>query len=272
MLAALVALSCAGIVTDANTDLLRQVRAALWTAASPAHLVGPLLRTAVAAPFELLRDRAALRREIDALRQELLHLRGVLTRHDAVLSENARLRELSESQKGAGEDMLVAGLLMVGASPRTITLDKGRLHDVRPGLAVIDSAGLFGQVVETSALTSRVLLITDASHSVPVQVLRNDARAIAVGDGEQGLLLKDVPTTLDIREGDRLVTSGLGGRFPIGYPVGAVETVVVDPADLFATITAKPAGALDRARQMLVVLAPQTNGGEPAVAGAPGGQ
>ena len=269
MLAALFALSCAGILTDANTELLREVRTALWTATSPAHFVGPLLRRAVAAPLDIVRDRAALRQEITALKQEVLHLRGTLLRHDAVLSENARLRELSESRQSAREDMLVAGLVMVSASPRTITLDKGRLHDVRLGQAVIDSAGLLGQVVETSVLTSRVLLITDASHSVPVQALRNAARAIAVGDGEQGLLLKDVPTTLDIRVGDRLVTSGLGGRFPIGYPVGEVVTVVSDPADSFATITAKPSGALDRARQMLVVLALRDDGAGPILGPLP---
>ena len=269
MLAALVALSCAGVLTDANTQLLREARAVLWTATSPLHFVGPRLRSVVAAPLDLVRERAALRREITALNQEVLRLRGALLRHDAVLSENARLRELSESRQSAREDTLVAELVMVTANPRAITLDKGQLHDVRLGQAVIDSAGLLGQVVETSALTSRVLLITDASHSVPVQVLRNAARAIAVGDGRQGLFLKDVPTSLDIREGDRLVTSGLGGRFPIGYPVGEVVTVVSDPTDLFAIITAKPSGALDLARQMLVVQELRDNGAGPVLGPPP---
>ena len=117
-----------------------------------------------------------------------------------------------------------------------------------------------GKSWETSALTSRVLLITDSSHSVLVRVLRNDVRAIAAGDGDDGLVLKDIPSTLDVRQGDRLVTSGLGGRFPPGYPVGEVTEVVYDPGELFANATVRPTAALDRSRQVLVVLTAQSEG------------
>ena len=192
-----------------------------------------------------------------ALRRELVKLRGLLTRHDAVLRENARLRELYESRERAREDTLVAELVGVSENPIRITIDKGHLREVRVGHAVTDSQGLLGQVVEISALTSRVLLITDSSHSVPVRVLRNDVRAIAAGDGEDGLVLKDIPSTLDVRQGDRLVTSGLGGRFPPGYPVGEVTAIVQAPGELFATATVRPTAAIDRSRQVLVVLTPQ---------------
>ena len=242
------------MLVDENTSLLRGARFVLWTVASPLQFVANLPSKAGGAVGRTLADHDQLRGQLADLEREVLYLRGLLTRHDAVLTENVRLRELYESRQRAREDMLVAELVMVSASPLTITLDKGQLHGVRVGQAVIDSAGLFGQVVETSALASRVLLITDSSHSVPVRVLRNDARAIAIGDGEDGLALKDVPTTLDVREGDRLVTSGFGRRFPTGYPVGVVETVIVAPADLFANITVRPAAALDRSRQVLVVL------------------
>ena len=254
-------LSLGIMLADAKTSLFKSVRFGLWTVASPLQFLSNLPHKAGGAVERTLADRSQLQREIADLKREVFHLRGLLTRHDAVLTENARLRQLYESRQRAREKMLVADLVMVSASPLTITLNKGRLHDVRVGQAVIDSVGLFGQVVETSALASRVLLITDSSHSVPVRVLRNDARAIATGDGEDGLILKDVPTTLDVREGDRLVTSGLGGRFLTGYPVGVVETVVADPVDMFANITARPAAALDRSRQVLVVL--HANGASP---------
>ena len=120
---------------------------------------------------------------------------------------------------------------------------------------MIDSEGVFGQVVATSAFTSRVLLVTDVTHAVPVRVLRNDNRAIAAGDGSGKLVLKDVAVTLNIRQGDRLVSSGLGGRFPKDYPVGVVESVVRDQTESFADIAVVPSARLDRSRQVLVVFA-----------------
>ena len=243
---------------DANSALFDRVRYYLWTIASPMHIVAQAPYTYGEDLMRIAAGLAELQRENVALRRELVKLRGMLTRHDAVLRENTRLRELYESRQRAREDMLVAELVGVSENPLTITIDQGRLRDVHVGHAVTDSTGLLGQVVETSALTSRVLLITDSSHSVPVRVLRNDVRTIAAGDGEDGLVLKNIPSTLDVRQGDRLVTSGLGGRFPPGFPVGEVTAVIHDPGELFARVTVRPAAALDRSRQVLVVLTPQS--------------
>ena len=111
-----------------------------------------------------------------------------------------------------------------------------------------------GQIVEVSAGSSRALLITDATHSIPVQVNRSGVRAIAEGIGSLGALeIHHVSATTDIREGDLLVTSGLGGRFPVGYPVAVVSTVERDPGEAFARITASPSAALDRSRHVLLV-------------------
>jgi len=118
---------------------------------------------------------------------------------------------------------------------------------------VIDEAGLFGQVVETTAITSNVRLVTDPSHAVPVYVLRNDVRAIAVGDGFGNLTLKYAAATLDVRVGDELNCSGLGGRFPYGYPVGVVTGTTQDAAEPFLRTTIKPRAALDRSRHLLVL-------------------
>ncbi len=122
------------------------------------------------------------------------------------------------------------------------------------GQAVIDAEGLFGQVVEVAQFSSRVMLVIDAAHAVPVQVNRNDFRSIAAGTGRSDRLeLEYVPVTADIRVGDLLVSSGLGGHFPRGYPVGEVTAVVVEPTMTYAQVTAKPFAALDRSRHVLLV-------------------
>lgn len=254
----LLLVSCLTIWLNGKSSLLANARSVLWTVAQPLQEIAEFPPATVRRIGRMLAGQAALHRENTALKREVLELRGVLTRHDAVLSENARLRELYQARQRAREDMLVADLVGVSRTPIGITIDKGALRDVRVGQTVIDSAGLLGQVVETSALASRVLLITDASHSVPVRVLRNGVRAIAAGDGGNGLVLENIPATLDIREGDRLVTSGLGGRFPPGYPVGVVQTVVTEPGEMFASAAVRPSAALDRTRQVLVVRAPQS--------------
>lgn len=219
---------------------------------------------------EFLARRTALLDRQQALQQELLKMRGTMTRYEAVRMENARLRELLDSTERVEDDVLVAELVATSISPQEIVIDKGRLRGVDVGSAVIDSAGLLGQVVEANAFTSRVLLLTDPTHAVPVRVLRNDVRAIAVGAGAGRLRLKDVAVTLDVIEGDRLVSSGLGGRFPTGYPVGVVESVSRDPTEPFADIVAVPSAMLDRSEQVLVVFAGATEAGiGPQTAPAP---
>lgn len=248
-------MSCIFLGVDAKTPLLAPLRSAIATVVDPLYFVA-------AAPYlvaddvgRVLSSRARLTARNAELERELLRLRGEVGRYNDVLTENERLRELFDSQARLADDVMIAELVASSVQALEIVIDKGRLSNVSAGLAVIDSSGLFGQVVETSAFASRVLLITDRRHAVPVRVLRNDVRAIAVGDGEGSLLLKDVAITLDIREGDRLVSSGLGGRFPSGYPVGVVESVGRDPAEPFADILVRPSAALDRARQVLVVFA-----------------
>lgn len=253
--------SCILIALDARTDLLAPVRGALGSVVAPIHLAAHSPYWLSERAGEFLASRTALLDRQQALQQELLKMRGTMTRYDAVRMENARLRELLDSTERVEDDVLVAELVATSTSPQEIVIDKGRLRGVDVGNAVIDSAGLFGQVVEANAFTSRVLLVTDPTHAVPVRVLRNDVRAIAVGAGAGRLRLKDVAVTLDVVEGDRLVSSGLGGRFPTGYPVGVVESVSRDPTEPFADIVAAPSAMLDRSEQVLVVFAGATEAG-----------
>ena len=248
-------MSCIFLGVDAKTPLLAPLRSAIATVVDPLYFVAAAPYLVADDVARVLSSRARLTARNAELERELLRLRGEVSRYNDVLTENERLRELFDSQARLADDVMIAELVASSVQALEIVIDKGRLSNVSAGLAVIDSSGLFGQVVETSAFASRVLLITDRRHAVPVRALRNDVRAIAVGDGEGSLLLKDVAITLDIREGDRLVSSGLGGRFPSGYPVGVVESVGRDPAEPFADILVRPSAALDRARQVLVVFA-----------------
>ncbi len=174
----------------------------------------------------------------------------------ALTAENARLRQLLNSAAYVEDRVVIAELTGVAPDPvrHRVVIDKGASAGVRVGQAVIDAHGLVGQVVEVSRFFSRVLLITDQTHAVPVQVNRNGVRAIAEGGGRiDQLELANVAATTDIRVGDLLVTSGLGGRFPAGYPVAQVHEVVEDPGEPFLTVRARPTARLDQSRHLLLI-------------------
>jgi rod shape-determining protein MreC len=205
-----------------------------------------------------IKSHGTLREQNQKLDRENLVLKGRSQQMSALRAENARLRALLNSTALLQNDVLVAELIGVSPDPvrHQMILNKGAAHGVYVGQALIDEEGLLGQVEEVSEYSSRVLLITDATHSIPVQVNRNGVRAIAEGVGNLGALeIHHVAATTDINEGDLLVSSGLGDRFPVGYPVALVSRVSRDPGKTFATIEARPVAALDRSRHVLLVFA-----------------
>ena len=208
---------------------------------------------------EVLGSREDLLEENRALRAEALVLRARSQRLAAVAAENVRLRELLNSTALLDENVLVAEIIGVTPDPgtQTVVIDKGSDSGLAPGLAVIDAYGLFGQIVEANRFSSRVLLLTDATHAVPAQVLRNGVRVIVEGNGRiDHLDVNPVAPTADVRPGDLLVSSGLGQRFPGGYPVGVVESVTNDPGRPLAAVIARPSAQLDRSRHVLVLTLP----------------
>jgi rod shape-determining protein MreC len=183
-------------------------------------------------------------------------LRASTQRLAALAAENVRLRELLNSTALLDERVLVAEI--IGVSPdmssQTVVIDKGTAHGLAQGQAVIDAYGLFGQIIEVSRFSSRVLLVTDSMHALPAQVVRNGVRVMVEGEGRIDVLdVNHVASTMDVRPGDLLVSSGLGQRFPGGYPVGVVESVTNDPGKPFAVVVARPSAQLDRSRHVLVV-------------------
>jgi rod shape-determining protein MreC len=252
----LVVLSVAVMVVDARFTLLKPVRSQMSLVLMQSYWIADLperLYQGVASQFG---SRTELAAENEKLKTENLLLQGRLQKLAALTEQNVRLRELLNSSALVNEKVEVAELIGMDPNPFThrIIINKGERDGVVLGQPVLDARGLMGQVVELMPYTSRVLLLTDTTHSIPVQVNRNGLRAIASGTGNpERLELRHVADTADIKEGDLLVSSGLGQRFPAGYPVATVKEVIHDSGQPFAIVRAVPTAALNRSRYLLLV-------------------
>jgi len=285
----LAVLSVALMVVDARFTLLKPVRSQMSLVLMESYWITDLpqrLWQGVASQFG---SRTELVAENEKLKTENLLLQGRMQKLAALTEQNVRLRELLNSSALVNEKVEVAELIGMDPNPFThrILINKGERDGVVLGQPVLDARGLMGQVVELMPYTSRVLLLTDTTHSIPVQVNRNGLRAIASGTGNpERLELRHVADTADIKEGDLLVSSGLGQRFPAGYPVATVKEVIHDSGQPFAIVRAVPTAALNRSRYLLLVFsdnrtpeerandaavaqeAQDRQGGEPAAPGA----
>jgi rod shape-determining protein MreC len=252
----LVVLSVTLMVVDARFTLLKPLRSQMSLVLMQSYWVTDLpqrLWQGVASQFG---SRTELVAENEKLKTEGLLLQGRLQKLAALTEQNVRLRELLNSSALVNEKVEVAELIGMDPNPFThrILINKGERDGVVLGQPVLDARGLMGQVVELMPYTSRVLLLTDSTHSIPVQVNRNGLRAIASGTGNpERLELRHVADTADIKEGDLLVSSGLGQRFPAGYPVATVKEVIHDSGQPFAIVRAVPTAALNRSRYLLLV-------------------
>ena len=202
------------------------------------------------------KSRSRLERENLQLRRENLELKAELQQLASLQAENERLRDLLGSAYKIGNRVLVAELSAMDLDPfrQQVVIDKGSASGVYAGQAVLDARAVMGQVIHVSPLRATVLLITDAHHALPVQVLRNGLRTIAVGTGRiDRLELPYLPNSADIRPNDLLVTSGLGGRFPADYPVATITAVMLDKTHGFKSAKARPKARLDSSREVLVI-------------------
>ncbi|ROL86345.1 rod shape-determining protein MreC [Pseudomonas chlororaphis] len=244
------------MVVDARFTLLKPVRSQMSLVLMQSYWITDLpqrLWQGVASQFG---SRTELVAENEKLKTENLLLQGRMQKLAALTEQNVRLRELLNSSALVNEKVEVAELIGMDPNPFThrIIINKGERDGVVLGQPVLDARGLMGQVVELMPYTSRVLLLTDTTHSIPVQVNRNGLRAIASGTGNpERLELRHVADTADIKEGDLLVSSGLGQRFPAGYPVATVKEVIHDSGQPFAIVRAVPTAALNRSRYLLLV-------------------
>ncbi|WP_370600786.1 rod shape-determining protein MreC [Pseudomonas nitroreducens] len=252
----LAVLSVALMVVDARFDYLKPVRSQMGLVLSPFYGIADFPVRAWEGVRDQFTSRSELLAENERLKAEQLLMQRRLQKLATLTEQNVRLRELLNSSALVDDKVLVGELIGVDPNPFTqrILIDKGEKDGVFQGQPVLDASGLMGQVVEVMPYTARVLLLTDTTHSIPVQVNRNGLRAIAVGTGNpERLELRYVADTADIKEGDLLVSSGLGQRFPAGYPVATVKEVLHDTGGPFATIRAVPTAKMNRSRYVLLV-------------------
>ncbi|MFC3551322.1 rod shape-determining protein MreC [Lysobacter cavernae] len=201
------------------------------------------------------------------LREQLLLNQARMARLQTVAADNARLRGLLDAAERGKLDVVLAPILDIDLDPtrQRLVLDAGRSDRVEVGQSVIDAGGLLGQIIGTTPMHASVLLLTDPSHAVPVAVARNGVRLVVYGDGRRDALrLPSVPLSSDVKVGDLLVTSGLGGRFPPGFPVGTIAGLRPDDSRAFLVGEVTPAAQLDRGREVLVLLTVPTQMPGPA--------
>lgn len=224
----------------------------VWVAALPGEAAGAAART---------RSRAELERENRELQARYLQLAARLQRFEALEAENRHIRELLSSSALVPDRVLIAEIISLNQDPyrNQIVLNKGRRDGVYPGQALIDAHGVLGQIVSVDRTRSTALLVTDPDHGIPVQILRTGMQTIAVGSGNTlGLRLPFLASNADVKVGDMLVSSSLGGRFPAGYPVGSIYELRHVAGEHFMEALVAPAAHPNQSRQVLLVFGSPT--------------
>jgi rod shape-determining protein MreC len=245
------------IFIDSRLNYLTSIRSTLSTAIYPIQRVASLPSDLVSWTNQYLQSRADLKEHNKSLQATNLLSSFHLQKLRGLERENLRLRELLGSSFRLPERVQVAEVLRVDSAllSQHVVINKGEKDAVFEGQSVLDSSGVMGQVMTVSQFSSRVILVTDPSHGTPVQVNRNGLRSVARGRGLNKLLqLEYLPHKSDIRAGDLLVTSGLSGRFPAGYPVGTVIKVTESLGKKFSKVTVEPAANIATSREVLLVL------------------
>lgn len=275
-MAAAVLVSLIMMVADHRENHLQSLRSALSVIVAPLHQIASLPASSNQWLSEYFSSRQLLQEENHALRKLNLKLKGQQQKLEALEAENMRLRDLLDSSLKIGDQILIAELIAIDLDPykQQVIINRGDNAGVFEGQAVLDADAVLGQVVRVDPFSSTVLMITDPSHALPIEVNRNGLRTIAMGTGRiNELELPHLPNNADIQAGDLLVTSGLGGHFPPGYPVAVVTQVINNPGQPFARILAKPSANLERAHEVLLVrtltLPPQETPGLPVENTAP---
>ncbi len=244
------------MLADNRSDTFSNVRYLLNSAVAPIQYAANLPRSLLDGAFERFNSHQTLVEGNRKLKRELLRLKSELILLDQYKEENQRLRKLLDSSFVRDEKKVVTEVMAADSSPygHQVVIDKGHVDGVYVGQPVINEKGIVGQVTFIAAHNARVLLLTDAKNAIPVQVIRNDIRVIASGNGEiDEIQLEHIPTSTDIQVGDLLVTSGLGGIYPEGYPVANVSNVDRDTHQEFASISAEPVVDFDRLRYLLLI-------------------
>jgi rod shape-determining protein MreC len=272
------ALAIVMMVADHRNAYLTRIRWVLSAAIEPVYRIAALPAQIARQAGLAMADREQLTETNAKLGEQLLLAQARLNRLAALREQNQRLQELLDVQHGMGLGVQLAKIIDVDTDPfrHRVIVDAGARQGIEVGQAVLDAHGVMGQVVEVLPNTAVVMLITDPTHALPVTVERSGLRTIARGSGTLDTLeLPNIPISGDCKVGDKLLTSGLGGHFPAGFPVGEIRAISNDASGMFAAAQATPNAALDRAGEVLIVHelpdvigppAPAPTAGPPALA------
>jgi rod shape-determining protein MreC len=251
-----IALSFLLLVADSQYNLFSTVRVYLNSLVSPVQYIADAPQKLFTTLSENLLTREALKERNQQLEKDNLNLKADRLLLTQLQHENKQLRKLLNSQREFTSRRMITEVMSLRSDPFThqLLIDKGALDGVYLGQPVINEQGVVGQITQVGSTTSRVLLIVDASHGIPVRVQRNDLTAIVHGSGAWNKLnVPFIQSNADLHEGDLLVTSGLGGRFPAGYPVATITSFNYQEGALYADVTATPVAQLDRSRYLLLL-------------------
>ena len=250
------ALAVVLMVLDQRNGWLWRMRYAAAVVVEPIYRLAGLPAAGIRTISVAFADRQLLTEQNQRLREDLLLANAKLNRMAAVAEQNQRLKQLLDTQHSLELNVQLARVIGVdlGAYQYRLTLNLGARDGVKPGQPVIDAHGVLGQIKEVLPTTSVVMLVTDPAHAIPVVIERSGLRTVAYGsrDGDQ-LTLPNIPLAADVRPGDHLLTSGIGGRFPPGFPVGDVRTVAPAATGMFLVAQATPAADIDRSQDVLLL-------------------
>ncbi|MEO7052054.1 MAG: rod shape-determining protein MreC [Rhodanobacter sp.] len=262
------ALAVVLMVLDQRNGWLWQLRSTASVVVEPIYRLAGLPAAGMHTLSIAFSDRQYLTSQNQRLREDLLLANAKLNRMAAVAEQNERLKQLLDTQHSLALNVQLARVIGVdlGAYRYELTLNMGSRDGVKPGQPVIDAHGVMGQVKEVLPHTAIVMLITDPAHAVPVTIARTGLRTVAYGtrDGDQ-LSLPNLPLAAQVRVGDKLLTSGIGGRFPPGFPVGRIDHVATAPTGVFQIALAEPAADIDRSTDVLLLHDQAEPDGPPAL-------
>lgn len=250
------ALAMVLMVLDHRNGWLWRIRYGAAVAIEPIYRLAGMPTVAIRTASVAFADRERLTEQNQRLREDLLLANAKLNRMGAVAVQNHRLKELLDTQHSLELNVQLAHVIGVdlGAYRYQMTLNVGARDGVTAGQPVIDSGGVMGQVKAVLPTTSVVMLVTDPSHAIPVVIERSGLRTVAYGSGDGNQLsLPNIPLAAEVRVGDHLLTSGLGGRFPPGFPVGDVSSVAPSSTGMFQVAQAEPAADIERSEDVLLL-------------------
>jgi rod shape-determining protein MreC len=254
------------MIADHRFHALETVRLSLSVLAHPMQQVATMPGEAVARVGEYFASQQRLLRENQELKAKVLEQSAAAQETRLLRAEQEHLLAMTSGKSRYVENGTIAEVLYTARNPftRKIVVDKGLTHSVQSGMPVIDGSGVVGQVTNVGTFTSEVTLVTEKDQSVPVMLVRNGLRAVAVGSGKDGSIdVPFMPVSADVQNGDVFVTSGIDGTYPPGLIVAEVTSVQKNAAYVFAKISAKPAAGVDNHRYVLLLPLPVPGAARP---------